>query len=86
MLPVLVLVVVLAVVLTLAQVIDPVVAFLGAIVASLVLAIVAAIRRGPAPFEVTRLRPRMALGILLWLTAIGVFVWVANAWSDFGSP
>ena len=85
--PVLVLVVVVAVILTIGQVVDPGTAFVGAIVVSLALGGLAVVIGGVG--GVTEASPpgvRTFMGIVLWLAAVGIFVWLAAAWSDFGSP
>lgn len=81
------LVAVVAVILTIGQVIDPVTAFVGAIVLSLALGVLAAVIGGIGSVkEASPPGLRTFVGIVLWLAAVGTFVWLAAALSDFGSP
>jgi hypothetical protein len=81
------LVAVIAVILTIGQVIDPGTAFVGAIGVSLALGVLAAVIGGVGGVEEPS-PPGLPtfLGIVLWLAAVGTFVWLAAALSDFGSP
>ena len=80
------LVAIVAVILTIGQVIEPVTAFVGAIVVSLALGVLAAVIGGIGGVkEASPPGLRTFVGIVLWLAAVGTFVWLAAAWSDFGT-
>jgi hypothetical protein len=77
---------VVAVILTLGRVVAPVPAFLGAALVTVVLGVVAFAAKRPAGIEVRRPGPGAVIGVLLWIAAVGAFLALASAWSDFGTP
>jgi hypothetical protein len=78
--------VVVAVVLALARVVHLVTAFLGAAVVAVVLAVATLAVRGSAGVEIRRPGIGAVIGILVWIVVVGVFVYLATSFSDFGSP
>jgi hypothetical protein len=84
--PMLAVVVVVSVILTVGQVVDPVPAFLGGFLACLSLGVVGAVINRDGGLRPSRPTLGGVIGLVLWLAAVGAFVWLATAWSDFGSP
>jgi hypothetical protein len=82
--PMLAVVVVVSVILTVGQVVDPVAAFLGGFLACLSFGVLGAVisRGGLRPSGPTL---GGVIGLVLWLAVVGAFIWLATAWSDFGS-
>jgi hypothetical protein len=68
--------VIVAVVLTMTGLVHPVAAFLGALGVCVALALAAAAIRGPGGIRVQAMLPRSLVGVVVWLVAIGTYVYV----------
>ena len=73
-------------VLTVGGVVDPVPAFFGAVLVSLIVGIGYALVKGGGGLRPSPLTLRGLAGILVWVLAVGAFVYFASLWSDFGTP